>query len=160
MIRIEKRELSEVPSFWSKRERGHHLWRLLQDKGIDPSRLYTIDYFPHRQCWLLTQGHDPGLRPRCAGKLPTGAAAESFYVEATAELRRTARAGFATVAARSTHFARFGCKYELPPKPQETTPADLVQQLGGSLEDGEDIRFDTEGGWHAQPVEERKRLGG
>src|SRR5207244_4823842 len=61
--------------------------------------------------------------------------------QVTTELRRTALSAFAVAAARSVHFARFGCPYQLPPKPQETTPADLTRLLGGPAEDEARIRF-------------------
>jgi len=152
MARLEKREILDVPPFWTKQERGQHLWCLLQDRGVDPSRFYTVEYFPYRHCWLLTQEKRVPEKKRSDQGPPSGQASESFYVRALAELRRTARSAFGAVAARSLHFARFGCKYELPAKPQEITPADLAQQLGGLGGNRPGVRFDNEGGWRAETV--------
>src|SRR5437868_5792307 len=154
MARLEKHELSEIPSRWSKEERGRYLWRLLRDKGIDPGRLYMVEYFPYRQCWLLTQEIEHGLQPRPIAIAPPRNTGLLFYIQVNAELRRTALAAFAAVAGRSVHFARFGCKYQLPPKPQETTPADLMRSLGGQVDGEGRIRFTNEGGWQIAPVEE------
>jgi hypothetical protein len=153
MARLEKRELAEIPAHWSKEEQGEYLWRLLRDKGVDPGRLYTVEYFPHRQCWLLTQEIEPGARPRPIASTPASEAGRRFYTQVSTELRRTALSAFAAVAGRSAHFARFGCDYELPPKPQETTPADLVRLLGGPAAEDARVRFTSEGGWQSAPPE-------
>ena len=147
MARLEKRELAEIPSHWSKQERGEYLWRLLRDKGVDPGRLYTMEYFPHRQCWLLKQEIESGAQRLPIAPAPPRAAGQQFYLQLSTELRRAALAAFAAVASRSVHFARFGCDYQLPPKPQETTPADLVRLLGGLDEAEAPVRFTSEGGW-------------
>jgi hypothetical protein len=154
MARLERQELAEMPSHWSKEEQGRYLWRLLRNKGIDPDRLFALEYFPYRQCWLVTQEteHGPQRRPRAAA--PPGKASLRFYVQVSTELRRTALAAFAAAASRSAHFARFGCAYQLPPKPQETTPADLVRLLGGPADQTAHIRFTTEGGWQSAPLED------
>jgi hypothetical protein len=149
LARLEKRELAEIPSHWSKAEQGEYLWRLFRDKGVDPGRLYTVEYFPHRQCWLLTQDIDAGTQLRPIASAPPSDAGLRFYIQVSTELRRTALAAFAAVAGRSVHFARFGSNYELPPKPQETTPADLVRLLGGQRENDTRVRFTSEGGWQA-----------
>jgi hypothetical protein len=146
-VRLEKRELSEIPSQWSKEEQGQYLWRLLRDKGVDPGRLYTVEYFPYRQCWLLSQECEPGLPMGHLATVPRGEASQLFYTQVSTELRRTALAAFAAAATRSAHFASFGCKYQLPAKPQETTPADLVRSLGGATEEDVRVRFTSEGGW-------------
>jgi hypothetical protein len=152
LARLEKRELSEIPSQWLKEERGRYLWRLLRNKGVDPGRLFTVEYFPYRQCWLLTQEIEHGPHQRPIAPAPAGQAGLLFYNQVSTELRRTALAAFAAAAARSVHFARFGCNYQLPPKPQETTPADLVRLLGGPAAEEARIRFTSEGGWKiAQP---------
>jgi hypothetical protein len=153
MARLEKRELAEIPSHWSKEQQGQYLWRLLRDKGVDPGLLYTVEYFPHRQCWLLTQECEPGLQTRPIAAMPPHEVGHSFYVQVSTELRRTALAAFAAQAARSVHFARFGCKYQLPPKPQETTPADLARALGGPIDAEARVRFTDEGGWQVVPPE-------
>jgi hypothetical protein len=145
--RLEKRELAEIPSHWSKEEQGKYLWRLLRDRGIHPGRLYRVEYFPFHQCWLLTQEVEPGPYARPITASPPNEGAELFYTQVSTELRRTAQAAFAVVAARSDHFARFGCKYQLPSKPQETTPADLVRSLGGPADKEPRVRFTSEGGW-------------
>lgn len=147
LARLEKRELSEIPSFWSREEQGRYLWRLFRAKGVDPARLYTVEYFPHRQCWLLTQEIVPGPRSQPIALAPRGKANLLFYNQVCTELRRAAVSAFAIAATRSVHFARFGCHYQLPPKPQETTPADLVRALGGPADPETCIRFTNEGGW-------------
>jgi hypothetical protein len=146
MARIDKRELADVPPHCTNRERGRHLRHLLQSKGIDASRLYKIEYFPHRRCWLLTQEEEPErLAP---GEMaPTPAADELFYLQAWAEFQRTLVAAHAALAARSPYLASLGGRYELPQKPREMTPADLVEQLGGSGKEEPRIHFDGEGGW-------------
>lgn len=150
MARLEKRELTEMPSHWSKEERGQYLWRLLRDKGVDPGRLYSVEYFPYRQCWLLTQESESRAPARPIGGALSSEAGRDFYSQVSTELRRTALAAFAVAAARSTHFASFGCPYQLPPKPQETTPADLVRALGGPNDQGLRVRFTSEGGWQVE----------
>jgi hypothetical protein len=149
LARLEKRELAEMPPHWSKAEQGEYLWRLLRDKGVDPARLYTVEYFPHRQCWLLTQEIELGTQARPIAPVPPREAGLRFYTQVSTELRRTALAAFAAVAGRSAHFARFGSHYELPPKPQETTPADLARLLGGPNKSDAQVRFTSEGGWQA-----------
>jgi hypothetical protein len=139
-----------MPSHWSKAEQGQYLWRLLWDKGVDPGRLYTVEYFPHRQCWLLTQEVEAGVHSRPVAHAPPTEAGLRFYTQVSTELRRTALAAVAAVAGRSAHFARFGSHYELPPKPQETTPSDLVRLLGGQNEANARVRFTSEGGWQVE----------
>jgi hypothetical protein len=153
MARLERRELTEIPSHWSKEERGRYLWRLLRNKGVDPSRLFTAEYFPYRQCWLLTQEIEHGPQQRAIAPAPPGEASLLFYTQVSTELRRTALAAFAAAAARSPHFARFGCKYQLPPKPQETTAAELACLLGEPADQDGHIRFTSEGGWRIAPLE-------
>jgi hypothetical protein len=151
MARLDKRELSDMPAHWTKPQRGLHLWHLLQDKGIDPNRLYTVQYFPDRQCWLAIQEVEPGPRPRSQKATLSDKECELFYGQATAEFRWTAQVAFGSLAARSTHFARHGSKYELPTKPQETTPAELMHLLGGPAEPDLRVHFDSEGGWQPLP---------
>ena len=153
LARLEKRELAEMPSHWSKEERGQYLWRLLGSKGIDPSLLYTVEYFPYRQCWLLTQESESAMQRRPIVNTPPREAGRMFYTQVSTELQRTALAAFAAAAARSLHFARFGCKYQLPAKPQETTVAELVRSLGGPSNDPDNVRFTSEGGWQLAPPE-------
>lgn len=153
MARLEKRELADIPCHWSKEERGQYLWRLLRDKGVDPGLLYTVEYFPYRRCWLLIQETDSGPHPRPIASAPPSEVGRLFYAQVSMELRRTALAAFAAVAARSVHFARFGCHYQLPSKPQETTPAELVRSLGGPSDDEAHVRFTSEGGWQIPPPE-------
>ena len=150
VARVDKSELSELPGHWTDRERGRYLRRLLRRKGIEPDRLYRVEYFPKHLCWVLTQEAEPeepvGRAAGCAAQSDA-----AFYLHALAEFRRTARAAFANLAAHSSHFAFFGCAYQLPERPQETTPAALAQQLGESLTPGSKIRFDGEGGWRVRP---------
>jgi hypothetical protein len=51
------------------------------------------------------------------------------------------------------HFASHGRPYQLPPKPQELTPAKLADLLGGLPEGREDVYFTNEGGWQIKPSE-------
>jgi hypothetical protein len=152
MARLEKRELSEVPSHWSTEERGRYLWRLLRNKGIDPGRLFTVEYFPHRHCWLLTQAIEREPHPRPIAPAPPARTGLLFYTQISTEFRAKALAAFAAAASRSAHFARFGCQYQLPPKPQETTAEDLIRLLGGPTLPTTDIRFTSEGGWRESVV--------
>ncbi len=55
------------------------------------------------------------------------------------------------MAAHSSYFASNGGDYELPPKPQELTPTDLAGALGGAAKGFPAARFDSEGGWQADP---------
>jgi hypothetical protein len=147
LARIEKRELSDVPPHWTEQERGQHLWRLLVDKGIDPGRLYSVQYYPERHCWLLSQETETASSRLPPRRSISGKEGELFYLQALAELRRTAKSAFGDQAARSSHFARNGCKYELPSTPQETSPRELARQLGGEAREVH-IRFTSEGGWY------------
>jgi hypothetical protein len=149
--RLEKRELAEIPSHWSKEEQGKYLWRLLRDKGVNPGRLYTVEYFPYHQCWLLTQEIEPEPYPRPVTAARPHEGGQLFFTQLSTELRRTALAAFAAAAVRSEHFARFGCKYQLPSKPQETTPADLARSLGGPSGRDARVQFTSEGGWQVAP---------
>jgi hypothetical protein len=141
--RLDKHELQAMLPSWSNRERGGYLQRLFRLKGVDPDRLYSVVYYPERQCWLLTQSLD-----RSSDRLVPLIAEDAFYAQALTELRRTARTAFAAAAARSVHFAANGCKYELPARPQELTAQELIRQLGAAS-DAIGVRFDSEGGWHA-----------
>lgn len=150
VARVDKSELSELPAHWTDRERGRYLRRLLRRKGIEPDRLYRVEYFPKHLCWVLTQDTEPDEPAGPAASFPAQADA-AFYLHAVAEFRRTARAAFVNLAAHSSHFAFFGCPYQLPERPQETTPAALAQLLGESASPGATIRFDGEGGWRVRP---------
>jgi hypothetical protein len=152
VIRLEKRELAEIPPQASLVERGRRLWRLLCEKGIDPSRLYSVEYYPYRRCWLLTQEIERGPQRLPSAGAPPEEASRMFSLQLSTELRRTALAAFAALAARSAQFARFGCDYQLPPKPQETTPAELARLLGGRIEADVQVHFTSEGGWEADPA--------
>jgi hypothetical protein len=142
--RLDKQELADLSAQGSDQERGRLLRRLLREKGIDPNRLYRVEYHPHRLCWLLTQETAPG------GHSAPGMADDLFYLQALTELRRTARTAFAAVAARSSHFANFGRPYQLPtePEPQPLAPRDLANLLGGT--NAPPARFDSEGGWEPE----------
>jgi hypothetical protein len=142
MARLEKHELASLPPHWTNRERGRHLRVLLQRKGIDPGRMYRLEYYPHRQCWLLTQeGAPPG--ELAAGKVDD----ESLYLETLNELRRTALTAVTALAAHNRYLAQNGRPYQLPPKPEELTPADLAELLGGAPTGGDAVQFTGEGGW-------------
>jgi hypothetical protein len=141
LARVEKQELGEFPASWTDAERGRQLQLLLQRRGIDPGRLFRVEYYPHRFCWLVIQ--EPMARSTAASEPQPSDA--PFYAQLLAEFRRSACSAYARAAAHSLQFARFGCKYELPPEPKEITPADLADQLGGPA--AATARFDPEGGW-------------
>jgi hypothetical protein len=143
VARINKEEILDLPREWTQEEKGRYLRYILQFKGIDCARLYQIEYFPHHRCWVLTQEGDRRPRSSCS---PPGD--EEFYRQTIQEFRRTARAACATLAARSTHFASFGCRYELPPPAQELTPMGLAKLLSEKDRAEPSVRFDSEGGWH------------
>jgi hypothetical protein len=146
IARLNKHELDEVPAHWTRPERGHHLRRLLVVKGINPNRLYRVEYYPHRQCWLFTQEAEPGAAPPAPPALPSAPADEAFYIQISLELRRAA------LSALRHYRSQFGGKYELPSKPQELTPADLVNLIGEAGEGAPPVRFDGEGGWQIKAV--------
>jgi hypothetical protein len=147
VARIDRQELAAMPVHWTRQQRGRYLRGLFLAKGIDPQRLYTITYYPHRTCWLLTQQPgEPGSQPpreAHAGKK----ADELFYAQVTTEFRRTALAANAAAGLHSAHFNCPGFKYQLPSKPQEVTPAALRALLGSPGEGDLPVRFDGEGGW-------------
>ena len=147
MARIDWAELAEMPPAWTNRERGQYLRLLFRMRGIDPQRLYRIEYYPLRRCWLVTQPADPGRQP---AETPDGAKEdELFFGQIVAELRRTALAACAALAAHSPHFARFGGKYQLPAEEEEVTTSDLRGLLGNAGDSNPPVRFDREGGWRA-----------
>src|SRR5262245_19432430 len=129
VARIDKCELAEMPAAWDNRQRGRYLRLLMRRRGIDPGRLYTVEYYPYRSCWVVTQ--NAASAPE--GAAPAAKADESFYVQVTGEFCRTARTAFAAAAARSQHFAAFGCAYQLPQKAQEMAPAELRKLIGGTV---------------------------
>jgi hypothetical protein len=150
VARVDKRELFDLPAAWTSRERGQYLRVLLSGKGIDPARLFRVEYHPRRHCWVLTQEEPPPGRhafiPADSGK-----ADETLFAEAMTLFRRTAQAAFAALAAQDRHFACFGREYQLPPAPQETTPADLAKLLGGPSPEAPPVSFTSEGGWQTPP---------
>src|SRR5262249_60597867 len=66
---------------------------------------------------------------------------------------RAAGGVFPPLAAQSAHFASFGRDYQLPPQQEETSLADLVDQLGGLPTSEPSVYFDAEGGWQKPPSE-------
>lgn len=153
VARIDKAELAEMACAWSNQERGRYLRLLLQLKGIDTHRIYRLEYYPHRRCWLLIQEVGPGRHEGPAAPISLSQADESFYLHAIAGFRVTARAANAALAARSPYFARSGRLYELPSRPQDMTPATLAKLLGGLADTGSAVDFDSEGGWRNRPSE-------
>jgi hypothetical protein len=146
LARVERGELAALGPDVPLPERGRFLRGLLQSKGIDPDRLYRVEYFASHHCWLVTQDAGPAGPGDRAARAPK--ADELFYVQAIADFQRVARAACAAMAATSMHFARFGrSKYELPEPEQELPLADLVTLLGGSGDDTPSVRFDSEGRW-------------
>jgi hypothetical protein len=154
VARLNKTELFDLPAAWTDRERGQYLRALLQFKGIDPDRLYRVAYHPLPRCWVLTQDGEPAgpREPRPAGS--SAKADELFYLHAVGQFRWAARAACAALASQSTHFALFGCPYQLPATPQEVTPEELVRQLGDpGPRRKPPPSFDSEGGWQSRPSE-------
>jgi hypothetical protein len=148
VARIDRHELADMPARWADPQRGRYLRRLLRARGIDTDRLYQVEYYPLRRCWLLTQVSGAGGPGRPRGPATTDAV---FYLRARETLRRAARTACAALAAHSAHFAHFGCKYQLPAKPEAVTPATLADSLGGPGPGRAPVRFDGEGGWQASP---------
>ena len=148
LARIERAELAGLGSDMPLPERGRFLRDLLQSKGIDPDRLYRVEYFPGHHCWLVTQDAGP---PRAVAASRGPKTDELFYVQAIAEFQRIARAACAAMAAHSMHFARFGRKYELPEPERELPLSDLVTLLGGSGDETPPAHFDSEGRWRPEP---------
>ena len=147
VARINRHEVTDLPSEWNHQERGLYLRMLFRLKGIEPDHFYRVTYHPLSRCWVVIQepAWDSAPREETPGG---GQTAEQFYLQVLTEFRWKARAACAALAAHSLHFARFGRTYQLPEKPQELTPADLVNQLGGPLAVEDDSpRFDNEGGW-------------
>jgi hypothetical protein len=145
VARIDKAELSEMPADWTNRERGRHLRGLLYTRGIDPDRLFTVEYFPNHLRWVVMQ-ESAVERPTASPTTSCRRADEFFYSQIISEFWRTARTAFAKLAAHSPHIATFGRKYELPAKPEETSAASLAAALGGRPTDAPDVHFDGEGG--------------
>jgi hypothetical protein len=139
IARVDRQELADILASRPGAELGRHLDVLLRGKGIDPGRFFRVEYHPYHFCWLVYQQAAPAP--------PASRSAASAEASILAEFRLSARSACARAAAHSQHFARFGCKYELPPEPQEITPADLAIQLGGMAAAGSTVRFDREGGW-------------
>lgn len=148
VARVDRRELSSIPSDWSFPRRGRYLRLLLQGKGIDPERYYRVEYHPRRHCWVLTQ--EEGRKPRPVA--PGARADEVLFVQAMTIFRRTAVAAYAALAAQSPHFARRGRVYRPPTGSQETTLDELIRLLGGGAGDPP-VTFDSEGGWQDCPSE-------
>jgi len=151
VARINKHELAAMPASWSERERGQYLRVLLQLHGIDPDGIYRIEYYPYRQCWVVTQVDRPDELPARGPASRIKQTDEAFCKQVMTQFRHTARAAFAAAAASSTHFASFGCAYQLPAKPQELTVADLAKQLGSAGLKQPAVRFTSEGGWRSKP---------
>lgn len=147
IARINRRDLLGLESPGTNPDRGRKLRLLLQAAGIDADQIFRIEYFPYRHCWVLVQeAADPG-----AAQAPrSGQADDLFYLEVMGQFRRAAQLACARSAAQSSHFARYGCAYQLPHPPEPISPADLAALLGGQgLEPG--VRFSSEGGWISKP---------
>lgn len=144
IVRIDREELASLPPSWTDLERGQYLRILLGVKGIDCNRLYWVEYHPQHHCWLVSQQEteEPAPEP-----VYFGHSADALCLQALAEFRRTARAAWAALAARSPELARHGGKYALPERPNEVTPADLMDLLGGPGDSDDPVQFDNEGGW-------------
>jgi hypothetical protein len=148
MARIERAELAGLGGDMPLTERGRFLRELLQAKGIEPDRLYRVEYYPTHHCWLVTQAAGSRL-PEAGARRPRADAV--FYAQAIVEFQRVARAACAAMAAHSMHFARFGRKYELPEPERELPLSDLVSLLGDTGPETPPVRFDSEGRWRHDP---------
>jgi hypothetical protein len=148
LARLDRAELGGAGPDASPAERGRHLRRLFEAKGIDPDRLYHVEYFATHHCWLVTQEEGPPRRRPAAAGDPADA---RFYVQVMAELQHVARSALRAMAAHSPHFARFGRKFEPPGPVREVALSELVDQLGGPGDDTASVRFDSEGRWHDGP---------
>jgi hypothetical protein len=146
VARLNKAELSGMPPQWTSRERGQYLRALFRQKGVDPDRLYQVEYHPRQACWLLIQRMELVEQAATLTAPLSDQADELFYVRATDELRRTA---LAAVGRGSTFLAGPGGKYQLPEKAEEISPADLADLLGGPSAGDPPVRFDGEGRWRA-----------
>jgi hypothetical protein len=144
VARLNKQELDDMPAPWTRRERGHHLRRLLVAKGIDPNRLYRLEFYPHRACWLFTQDAEPGS----PASSPSAQTDEAFYLQIRQELSRAAR------SALGSSGTLFGARSQLPPEPQELTPSDLLNLIGDDAPIDSRVRFDGEGGWQPHALGE------
>jgi hypothetical protein len=145
VARINRQELASLPAHWTDRERGQYVRLLLGIQGIDCGRLYWVEYHPRHHCWLVTQ---PEPLTKAAPESGPLAKDDALCLQILTEFRRTARLAWAALAARSPELARHGGKYELPDRPEELTPAGLVNQLGHSGPADAPVQFDAEGGWH------------
>jgi hypothetical protein len=144
VARLDKTELSGMPLHWTPRERGQFLRALFRQKGLDPDRLYQVEYHPRHGCWLLTQQFELAEQPAAPAAPPPDQADELFYVRVTDEFRRTAQAAVGRGAA---FLAGRAGRYELPEKAVELSPADLAILLGGPSTNDPPVRFDGEGRW-------------
>jgi hypothetical protein len=146
VVRIDRAELAGLGGDLAPAARGRWLRQLLCGKGIDPDRLYLVEYYPAHHCWLLTQDEGPRSDPP-----PSGDRADTlFYVRVMTEFQQVARSACRALAANSPHFARFGRKFQ-PPEPARELPlSDLVDQLGGGGDATTSVRFDSEGRWHSE----------
>jgi hypothetical protein len=147
IARLDKQELADMPSHWTDLERGQYLSLLLHLKGIDCRRLYWVEYHPRHQCWVVSQ------QPEADGTYASEPAffdhaADQLCLQTLVEFRRTARLAWAALAARSPEFARHGSDYQLPEKPEELTPGELLSLLSDSDVEPPPAEFDGEGGWH------------
>ncbi len=151
IVRIDRSEFADMPAGWTSTDRGQYLRMLLQLKGIDTARLYRVEYYPLRGCWVLTQEIEP---PRKRDRERSGRedSDAAFFLRAASEFRRSAVAAFAAQEGRSTHFAKNGAPYELPAKPQDLSAAELKDLLGKPAKPPKPAQFNPEGGWRGDPL--------
>jgi hypothetical protein len=142
-----------MPAHWTDLERGQYLNLLLHLKGIDSNRLYWVEYHPQHHCWLVTQQNSGEGGSVTSEPSFFDHSAEKLCLQTLTEFRRTARLAWSALAARSPETARNGGKYQLPDKPEELTPADLVGLLHRPGEPKPAVQFDTEGGWQTPSSE-------
>jgi hypothetical protein len=148
VARIDRPELVGLGGDTPLPERGRRLRRLLRGKGIDPVRLYHLEYYPARHCWLITQEEGP---PADQAEPPLGDKADTrFYVRVMTEFQQVARSACRAMAAHSAHFARFGRTFQPPEPAKELSLSDLVDLLGGPGDDTASVHFDSEGRWRGE----------
>lgn len=151
-IRISKEELSALASECPPHDQGRYWWSRFQAAGLDPEKPYQLEYFPLRRCWVALQQRSEPFSGPCSIETRPQAQLRRFHEQLMAELRRTARAAFASLAASSTYFASTGAEYELPTQPVETTTAALAEWLRREgVELSPLVQFTSEGSWISVP---------
>ena len=140
VARLDRWEVAALPTQWTDEEKGCQLRLLLRERGIDPNRLYFLNYHPRHHCWLFTQRcPEPEALVATAGK-----ADDAFYRQLAGELRRTARLA-------SVSQGTWWVPYRLPDAPEIVSPSELAMELSAAGEARASVRFNREGGWQSGP---------